>query len=77
MEPIRNKLTKQKKFEIALRLRNANSFYKCYYELLPNFTTKEDCYTFLNKIYQNVFMTDNNMFKDFKDFRKSMYCNNG
>jgi len=64
MEPIRNGsdslkriIERSERIEIALKLRDIDGFYNCFFELLPGFKTEKECYTFLSEIYLEVFKT--------------------
>ena len=52
-------------------LTTISGFFKTYYSLLPIFRTQLDCFDYLNKELE--YINGFKMFKDYNDFKQSIY----
>lgn len=66
-----NELTHTEKIDIAIKLKDTNSFFKSYFNFLPYFKTYKECFEYLNEIHLDIF--GNEKYSSYNSFQTCMY----
>lgn len=65
-----NQLDTSRKLKIACQIATVKGFYNYFYEKLPHFKTRKECFEMVNQLHCNLFKEEK--YSDYDSFRKSI-----